>query len=48
MKHAAIVVALMAGSAAIGYYVGVLLTKKKSRVNTRVKLSTDKVLCLFG
>ncbi|KAL3994340.1 putative methyltransferase family protein [Acanthocheilonema viteae] len=31
------------GSALFGYYVGVLLSKKKARVNNKIKLSTDKV-----
>ncbi|KAM3719486.1 CDGSH iron-sulfur domain-containing protein [Dirofilaria immitis] len=32
------------GSALLGYYIGVRLSKKKARVNNKIKLSNDKVV----
>ncbi|KHN75505.1 CDGSH iron-sulfur domain-containing protein 1 [Toxocara canis] len=35
---------IVVGSALLGYYIGVQITKRMSRINTTVKLSTDKVI----
>ncbi|VDO31559.1 unnamed protein product [Brugia timori] len=34
------------GSALFGYYVGVHLSKKKARLNSKIKLFTDKVISM--
>lgn len=38
-----IAVGALAGSALVGYYIGVRLTKRKMRVNNSIKLTTNKV-----
>ncbi|VDN29195.1 unnamed protein product [Gongylonema pulchrum] len=34
----------LAASALLGYYIGVQFTKKKCRVNNKIRLSSDKVV----
>lgn len=38
----------LVGSALFGYYLGVYLSKKKARVNSKIKLSTDKVILVLA
>uniref|UniRef100_F1LBW3 CDGSH iron-sulfur domain-containing protein 1 n=1 Tax=Ascaris suum TaxID=6253 RepID=F1LBW3_ASCSU len=35
---------IVAGSVLLGYYIGVQITKRMSRINNEIKLSTDKVV----
>ncbi|CAG9536259.1 unnamed protein product [Cercopithifilaria johnstoni] len=36
-------IATLIGSALFGYYIGIHLSKKRTRINSKIKLSTDKV-----